>query len=68
MPMAHPHVSRVYQRYTLDPTYRIPFDWLAFHFVYQIKKALGYTTNDVYVSIDALEHRKSLTALGEHLT
>ena len=39
-----------------------------FHFVYQIKKHLGFTTNDVYVSSDYLEERRSLTTLGVQLT
>ena len=46
-------------------------DWrpdIHFHFVYQIKKHLGFTTNDVYVSSDHLEERRSLTTLGVHLT
>lgn len=39
-----------------------------FHFVYQIKKRKNISANDVYVSSDCIEERKSLTALGVHLT
>lgn len=54
------HGSFIRGRHWIPPTEYLLSGWepdMAFHFVYQIKKALDYTTYDVYVSSDALEER-----------
>ena len=55
----------------VPPSEFLLYGWqpdIHFHFVYQIKKHLGFTTDDVHVSSDDMEQRRSLTTLGVHLT